>query len=132
MNMVYLTGYLMEGIVLKKTQSGKTAGIFTLAVKKRRNTAGSGHDAVFVPIVVWESLADTCAKYLCKGSKALVSGELVIRSYGDAEGTKRWVTEVTAQSIEFMDKKQKDGGRALEKDYPEDMEPPDIDEEEVY
>jgi len=55
--------------------------------------------------VVWDKLAEICGNYLVKGSPALVEGRMQVRSYDAQDGSKRYVTEVVAQDIEFMGSK---------------------------
>lgn len=127
MNNVYLTGYLAQDVQMRKTTSGKTVGTFNLAVKKRKK-----EEAIFIPIITWESLAELCGKYIKKGSKVLISGELNIRSYENKEGIRRWITEITANSVEFMDRKIKDENIAIEeRDFPAaETDVPAIDDDE--
>ena len=56
-------------------------------------------------VVCWGNLADITAKYLKKGSSVFVQGKLKTRNYDDANGQKRYVTEVIASSIQFLDAK---------------------------
>ena len=56
-------------------------------------------------VVCWGNLADITAKYLKKGSNVFVQGKLKTRSYDDANGQKRYVTEVIASSVQFLDAK---------------------------
>ena len=71
---------------------------------------GKGKDgkqeADFLPIVVWDKLADLCAKYLAKGSGAAVAGAIQTRSYTAQDGSKRYVTEIIANEVEFLGGKQ--------------------------
>ena len=66
-------------------------------------------EADFINIVVWRGQAENCNKYLQKGSKCAVVGSLQTRSYDADDGSKRYVTEVVAESVEFIGNK-KDGG----------------------
>jgi len=56
-------------------------------------------------VVCWGNLADITAKYLKKGSNVFVQGKIKTRSYDDANGQKRYVTEVIASSVQFLDAK---------------------------
>lgn len=101
MNKVFLTGRLTKAPEVRTTQSGKSVCTFTLAVDKRKKEDG----AEFFPIVVWGALADVCGKYLEKGRQVAVVGELRTRSYEAKDGGKRYVTEITADGVEFMGNK---------------------------
>ena len=64
-------------------------------------------EADFIPVVCWRGLGENCAKYLKKGSKVGVSGSINVRRYEDKSGSKRYVTEVLADEVEFLDRKEK-------------------------
>ena len=104
MNKVILIGNLTKDPELSTTNSGINYCRFTLAVPKRFAQAGE-RDAEFINIVVWRIQADNCHKYLKKGSKACVVGSLQTRSYDAQDGSKRYVTEVVAEEVEFLSTK---------------------------
>jgi single-strand DNA-binding protein len=60
-------------------------------------------------VVLWRGLADLTEKYCQKGSMVYVEGKLKTRSYDDKEGHKRYVTEVVAEQIILLDKKNTEG-----------------------
>lgn len=104
MNKVVLIGNLTKDPELSTTNSGINYCRFTLAVPKRFTNQGE-RDAEFINIVVWRVQADNCHKYLKKGSKACVIGSLQTRSYDAQDGSKRYVTEVVAEEVEFLSTK---------------------------
>lgn len=104
MNKVILIGNLTKDPELSTTNSGINYCRFTLAVPKRFVSNGD-RDAEFINIIVWRVQADNCHKYLKKGSKACVVGNLQTRSYDAQDGTKRYVTEVVAEEVEFLSSK---------------------------
>lgn len=103
MNKIILTGRLVRNCEIRTTQSGKMTTSFTLAVD--RFGGGKENNADFISIVTWEKLAEICGNNLDKGRKCLVEGRLQIRNFEGKDGVKRWVTEVVAQNVEFLDKK---------------------------
>jgi len=109
MNKVILIGNLTKDPELSTTNSGINYCRFTLAVPKRFANAGE-RDAEFINIVVWRVQADNCHKYLKKGSKACVVGSLQTRSYDAQDGSKRYVTEVVAEEVEFLSTKNTTDG----------------------
>lgn len=109
MNKVILTGNLTRDVELATTQSGISVARFTIAVQRRFANADGEREADFINIVVWRGQAENCNKYLQKGSKCAVVGSLQTRSYDADDGSKRYVTEVVAESVEFIGNK-KDGG----------------------
>ena len=101
MNKVFLLGRLVRDPEIRTTQSGKMWTTFTVAVDRY----GASKEADFIPVVTWEKLAENCGNSLAKGQRALVEGRLQIRSYDGKDGQKRWVTEIVAQSVEFLDRR---------------------------
>ena len=117
LNRVILIGRLTKDPELKYTPSGTAVGSFTLAVDRFRNNAQGEKETDFIPIVVWQKQAENCANYLNKGSLAAIDGRMQVRTYDAKDGTRRWVTEVVADTVRFLDKKG-DGSRAAESGAP--------------
>ena len=105
MNECILSGRLASDVELRTTQSGKSVAQFRLAVNRRKGKDGK-QETDFLPIVVWDKLADLCSKYLAKGSGAAVAGAIQTRSYTAQDGSKRYVTEIIANEVEFLGGKQ--------------------------
>ena len=101
MNKVFLIGNLSKDPELRTTNSGKSVCTFSIAVNRRKDKDGNS-TADFFSIVAWRQLAELCGKYLAKGRKVSVVGELQNRSYEANDGTKRHVTEIVANEIEFL------------------------------
>lgn len=101
MNSIILIGRLTKDPELRYTQAGKAVCSFTLAVD--RPYSGENKEADFINIVVWNKVGENCAQYLKKGRKAAVQGRLQIRSYEDDKGYKKYITEVVANSVEFLE-----------------------------
>ena len=108
MNKVILIGNLTKDPELSTTNSGINYCRFTLAVPKKY-VSGAEREAEFINIVVWRTQADNCHKYLKKGSKACVVGSIQTRSYDAQDGSKRYVTEVVAEEVEFLSSRNGDG-----------------------
>ena len=109
MNKVILMGRLTRDPEVRYTQSGKVVCQFTLAVDRLTTNEQGQREADFVPIVVWGKIGELCGNSLTKGQRALVDGRLQIRSYEAKDGSgKRWVTEVIANSVQFLDRVKRD------------------------
>lgn len=110
MNKVVLVGRLTKDPELKFTPGNGTAVCtFTLAVNRRFKRENQP-SADFLPIVVWGKQAESTANYMKKGSQISVAGRIETRNYEANDGTKRYVTEITAEEITFLDSKNKDIG----------------------
>mgnify|MGYP000890972027 CR=1 FL=1 len=103
MNKAILIGRLARDPEVRYTQSGKAVTSFTLAVDRRvRKDTDTQQTADFIPIVAWDKLAEVCGNYLAKGRRTAVEGRIQVRSYEAKDGTKRYVTEVIAENVEFL------------------------------
>lgn len=100
LNRVILIGRLTRDPELRYTPNGTAVTTFTIAVDRKFNR----NEADFIPIVAWNKLAELCANYLGKGRLVAVEGRLQVRTYDSQEGQKRWVTEVVADEVRFLDK----------------------------
>lgn len=102
MNKVILIGRLTKDPDLRYTQTGKAVCNFTLAVDRPFSSANGEREADFINIVVWNRPAENTAKYMAKGRQCAVEGRLQIRSYEGNDGQRRYVTEVVANTVEFI------------------------------
>jgi single-strand DNA-binding protein len=110
LNRVVLIGRLTKEPTLKYTPNGVAVANFTLAVDRFRTNTDGEREADFIPIVVWQKQAENCATYLGKGSLCAVDGRMQVRSYDAKDGTKRYITEVVAESVRFLDSRKKESG----------------------
>lgn len=101
MNKFIGIGRLTKEPESKSTPSGVSVCTFTLAVDRRFKQEGQ-QQADFIPIVTWRGQADNCAKYLHKGSQVAVCGSIQTRNYDAPDGSKRYVTEVVADEVQFL------------------------------
>lgn len=108
MNKVILIGRLTKDPELRYTSNNIAVATFTIAVNREYANQNGEREADFISIQVWKKLAENCSKYLAKGSKVAIDGRIQTRSYDDQNGNKRYVTEVVAENVQFLDSK-KDG-----------------------
>ena len=124
-NKVVLIGRLVKDPELRFIQgTGTATTTITLAVDKY-NAKTKEREADFINVVVWGKQAENLAEYTVKGSQIAVSGRIQTRSYEAKDGTKRYVTEVVANEVEFLgNKTTKKEDKKLEKaiDFGEDAE----------
>lgn len=107
MNKVVLIGRLTKDPELKYTPSTGTAvTTITLAVDNY-NSKTQEKTADFIPVVLWGKQAENTAQYTLKGSQVAISGRISVRTYDAKDGTKRYVTEVVADTfngVQFLSK----------------------------
>ena len=106
LNKIILIGRLTKNPEAKSTASGNSVTTFTLAVERSFTNQAGEKEADFIPIVTWRKLAETCARFLSKGRLVAVSGRLQVRTYDDSNGQKRYISEVVADEVQFLERKQ--------------------------
>lgn len=102
MNKAILIGNLTRDPEVRTTSSGTSVCTFTVAVNRRFVNQQGVREADFINIVTWRQLADLCGRYLAKGRKVAVIGSIQTRTYDAQDGSKRYVTEVVADEVEFL------------------------------
>jgi single-stranded DNA-binding protein 2 len=105
MNKVTLIGRLTKDPELRYTSSNIAVASFTLAVDRGYTGQNGERQADFLNIVVWRKPAENVKKFLTKGSQVAVDGSIQTRSYDDQNGQKRYITEILANSVEFLGSK---------------------------
>ncbi len=124
-NKTMLGGRLTADPENKQTPSGAAVTTFTIAVSRHyaKNTEEKPVTDFF-KIYAWNGLADFVARFFRRGSAIFVVGRIQNRSYVDHEGTKRYVTEIVAEEISFVESKGETasvpgtGGASVEKPAP--------------
>lgn len=104
MNKVILIGRLTKDVDLKYIQEGKAVANFTLAVDRPFKNQQGEKEADFIRIVVWGKQAENCGNYIRKGRLVAVSGRLQTRSYEAEDGQRKYITEVVAGEVKFLDR----------------------------
>ncbi len=103
-NKVMLLGNLATDVFIRETKSGKCLGRFVVATDYK--TSGENGEMKkntnFHRVVVWQKLAQICAKYLKKGSKIFLMGRIQTRSFQDQEGKKKFDTEIVASDVNIL------------------------------
>jgi single-strand DNA-binding protein len=105
LNRVVLVGRLTRDPELRYTPNGIAVASITLAVNRPFSNQQGKNEADFINIVVWRKQAENVANYLHKGSLTGVDGRLQSRSYENNEGKKVFITEVVADSVQFLESK---------------------------
>lgn len=109
-NRVVLVGRITRDIELRKTPNGASVVSFTIACNRRSKQEGQP-DADFINCVAWNRVADLMAQYLNKGALIGVEGRIQTRSYDDKDGKRVYVTEVVAESVQFLESKNANQGQ---------------------
>ncbi len=107
LNHITIMGRLTRDPELRRTGSGVAVTSFTVAVDRDFSPKdGSDKETDFIDCVAWRNTGEFVSKYFTKGSMAVVSGRLQIRSWTDKDGNKRRTAEVVADNVYFGDSKR--------------------------
>ena len=107
-NKVILIGNLGRDPELRYTPGGQAVANFTLATNERFTTKDGAKQerTEWHRIVAWGRTGELCAQYLSKGRSVYLEGRLQTREWEDKEGQKRQTTEVVAQTVQFLDRRE--------------------------
>ena len=117
MNRVVLVGRLTKDPELRYTPSGVAVATFTLAVNRSFTNQQGEREADFINCVVWRRPAENVANFLKKGSLAGVDGRIQTRNYEGQDGKRVYVTEVVAESVQFLEPKGSSGAGGGRNDF---------------
>lgn len=107
LNKILLQGRLTDTPELKSTPNGVNVTSFTLAVDRDYQSGGE-KQTDFINCVAWRNTADFICKYFEKGRMLIACGSLQVRSYTAQDGSKRYVSEVVIESVNFGGDKPKE------------------------
>lgn len=128
MNKVILVGRISSEIELRYTESNIPVATFSMAINRQHTNQNGEREADFIKVVVWRKPAENLKDYMSKGSRIGVVGSIQTRSYQDADGNNRYITEVVANEIEYLESK-KQGEIAREQ---EEITPPEKEEKNPF
>jgi single-strand DNA-binding protein len=110
LNKVILVGRLGQKPELRVLpQKDRSVARFSLATNERLFNPSTNESSVrteWHKIVAWGKLAEFCERYLDQGKQILVEGKLRTRSWQDRDGNKRTTTEIEAQSIVLLGRRE--------------------------
>ena len=108
MNKAFLVGNLTRDPELSTVSNGTAVCKFAIAVNRRFADAEGNRQTDFFNIVAWRALGENCAKFLKKGSKVGVVGQIQTRTF-EQDGVKKYFTEIVADEVEFLSSKNSTG-----------------------
>ncbi len=107
MNKVILMGRLTRDPEVRYTQTNNTMVVtFSLAVNRRFTREGDTQTADFINCTAWSKTGEFISKYFKKGQQVGVVGRIQTRSWDDANGQKRYSTDVVVEEAYFADSKR--------------------------
>ncbi|MGC8916225.1 MAG: single-stranded DNA-binding protein [Thermoanaerobaculum sp.] len=125
-NKVILVGNVGREVELRHTPSGVAVARFSLATNERwRDKDGNRQEHTeWHTVVAWGKLAEFCQQYVTKGRQIYVEGSLRTRTYDDEKGNRRYFTEIRAQTIQLLGRREEapEAGAAEVPEAPPEME----------
>lgn len=110
-NKVILMGRLGQDPELRMTPSGQQVCTLRVATSESWMKDGNKEERTeWHRVVLWGRQAEIAGKYLRKGRGCFVEGKLQTRSWDDPNGQKRYMTEIVANNIQFIDSGNSRGG----------------------
>ena len=106
MNQIILIGNIASDPETATTPSGIARCTFRIGVQRAYKAQDGQRESDFFTVITWRGLAENCAKYLKKGTKCAARGSVQNRTYQAQDGTKRYVTEVMADEVQFLSTRQ--------------------------
>jgi single-strand DNA-binding protein len=117
LNRCTFIGRLTSDGTLRYTPSGVATYSFTIAVDRNFKNSNGERDTDFIQVIAYRQLAELGANFLSKGKLCCVDGRLQIRSY-EKDGVKHWVSEIIADTIQFLSPKDNSYGTESDESTP--------------
>jgi single-strand DNA-binding protein len=109
MNKLTIIGNLTADPELRTIPSGISVCTFTVAVNRRYSSNKDERQTDFFRVAAWRQLGENCSRFLTKGKKVCVIGEVSARAFEGKDGTLRASLEVTADEVEFLSPRESTG-----------------------
>ena len=89
---------------IKIMESGSKLAKFTLATNETYTNANGEKvtETEWHQVVAWNKTADLIESYLQKGKEVALEGKLTTRSWEDANGVKKYSTEIVCSEVLFL------------------------------
>jgi len=112
LNKVMLIGNLGKDPEVRHLESGSTVASFSVATNENyRDKAGEWQTVTeWHNVVAWRNLAERAERDLKKGNRVYIEGKITTRKWQDQNGNDRYTTEVVAQMLRLLDRREKSEG----------------------
>lgn len=114
MQFISFTGHLIADPTARSTNNGTSVTSFTVGVTRSHKNQNGDRESDFFRVTAWRQQAEFCSKYLTKGMKVFVRGELQPSIFEGKDGKARLSLDVQADAVEIMSEKQKEQKKDLE------------------
>lgn len=114
MQFITFTGHLTADPTARATSNGTSVCSFTVGVTRSHKNQNGDRESDFFRVTAWRQQAEFCSKYLTKGMKVFVRGELQPSIFEGKDGKARLSLDVQADAVEILSEKQKEQKKDLE------------------
>jgi single-strand DNA-binding protein len=125
-NQLTLVGRLTKDPEIRITSEGVPITHITLAVSRHFKNQQGQIEADFVQCTLWRKTAENTANYCRKGSVVGITGRIQTRHYDNSEGRRVYVTEVIAESVQFLSRRQSENVPAERSERTEPAQPAEL------
>lgn len=107
-NRVFLIGNVGKDPEVRQADGGLKVASFTLATTERYKAKDGSYkdNTEWHNIVAWRGTAEVVEKFVKKGTPLYVEGRIRTRSWDDQQGNKRYITEIIADNVQLLGKKE--------------------------
>lgn len=103
MNKIYVYGRLTRDVELKEVNGRNCASFGVAAQTKHKNKDTGNYDSNFYTVTAWGQAADIASRYLKKGQRVTVAGDLVIRDYIGTDNQKHTIVEINNAELDLVE-----------------------------
>ena len=115
-----IVGNLGKDPEMRYTPNGRPVTSFSVATTRTWTSAEGERreETEWFNIVAWGNLAEICKQYLTKGQQVYVEGRLQTRQWEDQSGNKRYTTELIANRVQSLERRDREGEPPFPGDEP--------------
>jgi single-strand DNA-binding protein len=121
-NKVILVGNVGRDPEVRTFQDGTAVTNFTIATSESwtdKQTGEKKERTEWHRVVAFRRLAEICSQYLTKGKQVYIEGKLQTREWEEKDGTRRFTTEIVAQTMQMLGGRDEGGANK----YPQKQQP---------
>ena len=112
MNKITVIGRVSTDVEIKDFNGRQVANFNVASQNKHKDKDSNSYGTNFYRVSVWGASADVASKYLKKGNRVGVSGDLIYREYIGNDGKNHGVLEINNADIDLIETKSEAGGGA--------------------
>lgn len=128
-------GRLGKDPELRFTPNGTAVANIRIAVNERfgkDETTGKAKElTTWVPIVIWRGQAEAVGQHLHKGDRVGINGRFRTRTWDDQNGVTRYITEIHANSVEFLTPRGSSNGNGSSQPPAQQDAPPPLGDDDI-